>query len=86
MRDVARMTRRELEELFTLTADKMKLSPAIIEKDFWVCWMLDYPWRHGRLRQIMWSGLTRQTGIRGFSVTQTRRFTLLSLNARSGRR
>ena len=34
MRDVARMTRSELEELFMLTADKMKLSPAIIEKDF----------------------------------------------------
>ena len=59
MRDVARMTRRELEELFTLTADKMKLSPAIIEKDFWVCWMLDYlfgrsPWT----RQLAFKGGT----------------------------
>ena len=41
MRDVARMANSELAELFLLTADKMKLSPAIVEKDFWVCWMLD---------------------------------------------
>ena len=59
MRDVARMTRRELEEMFALTADKMKLSPAIIEKDFWVCWMLDYlfgrsPWT----RQLAFKGGT----------------------------
>ena len=57
MRDVARMTRSELEELFMLMADKMKLSPAIIEKDFWVCWMLDYlfgrsPWT----RQLAFKG------------------------------
>lgn len=59
MRNVARLSRRELEELFTLTADKMKLSPAIVEKDFWVCWMLDYlfgrsPWT----RQLAFKGGT----------------------------
>ena len=59
MRNVARLSRRELEELFTLTADKMKLSPAIAEKDFWVCWMLDYlfgrsPWT----RQLAFKGGT----------------------------
>ena len=42
MRGVAKFDSVQLSELFVLTADKMKLSPAIIEKDFWVCWMLDY--------------------------------------------
>lgn len=27
-------------ELITQTAAKMDMSPAAIEKDFWVCWML----------------------------------------------
>lgn len=42
MRGVAKFNSVQLSELFVLTSDKMKLSPAIIEKDFWVCWMLDY--------------------------------------------
>ena len=59
MREVARLTKGELDELFTLTANKMKLSPAIVEKDFWVCWMLDYlfgrsPWK----RQLAFKGGT----------------------------
>ena len=28
--------------LFTNTSDKTGLRPAIIEKDFWVCYVLDY--------------------------------------------
>ena len=46
MRGVAKSNSVQLSELFVLTADKMKLSPAIIEKDFWVCWMLDYLFFH----------------------------------------
>ena len=50
MDEVAKLRESERAELFRLTADKMKLSPAIVEKDFWVCWMLDYlfarsPWK-----------------------------------------
>ena len=29
-------------ELFRNTADKMGLNDAIVEKDFWVCFTLDY--------------------------------------------
>ena len=41
MDEVAKLRESERAELFRLTADKMKLSPAIVEKDFWVCWMLE---------------------------------------------
>lgn len=42
MDKIAKLSNRELEELFRNTAKKVKMSPAIIEKDFWVCYMLDY--------------------------------------------
>lgn len=31
----------KLKELFALTAHQMSMSPGIVEKDFWVVWMLD---------------------------------------------
>ena len=51
MRNVARESVENLKALFTNAAKKTGLSPAIIEKDFWVCWLLDYlfhrsPWKH----------------------------------------
>lgn len=59
MDQVARLSEFNLNELFLQTADKMKLSPAIVEKDFWVCWMLDYlfsrsPWK----KQLAFKGGT----------------------------
>lgn len=42
MYKIARLSNKELEELFRNTAKKMKMPPAIIEKDFWVCYMLEY--------------------------------------------
>jgi hypothetical protein len=42
MRNVATLQSKDREALFRNTADKMGLNAAIIEKDFWVCWMLDY--------------------------------------------
>lgn len=50
MRSVARENSGNLEVLFSNTATKVGLSPAIVEKDFWVCWLLDYlfarsPWK-----------------------------------------
>lgn len=30
------------EELFMATSQQTKLIPAIVEKDFWICWMLGY--------------------------------------------
>ena len=42
MRKIATISARDREALFRNTAAKMGMSEAIIEKDFWVCYMLDY--------------------------------------------
>ncbi len=50
MRDVAKSTERDRRDLFRAAAQKMGVHEAIVEKDFWVCWILDYlfqdsPWQ-----------------------------------------
>ena len=50
MKKVARLSDIDRWELFRNTADKMGLNDAIVEKDFWVCYTLDYlfhssPWK-----------------------------------------
>lgn len=42
MRKIAKLNKKERKALFQNTAAKMGLTNAIIEKDFWVCFMLDY--------------------------------------------
>lgn len=42
MKKIAVIEASEREALFSNTAAKMKISEAVIEKDFWVCYMLDY--------------------------------------------
>lgn len=42
MRKIAKLPAKDREALFRNTATKMGMNEAIIEKDFWVCWMLDY--------------------------------------------
>jgi hypothetical protein len=42
MRNIATIPARDREALFRNTDAKMGMSEAIIEKDFWVCYMLDY--------------------------------------------
>lgn len=42
MRRIATISEEDRQALFHNTAAKMGLPDAIIEKDFWVCWMLDY--------------------------------------------
>jgi hypothetical protein len=42
MNRIAKLDRREREELFLATAYDIKLPEAMTEKDFWVCWTLDY--------------------------------------------
>ena len=59
MRNVARESDANLQALFTNTSAKSGLSPAVIEKDFWVCWLLDYlfdrsPWK----KQLAFKGGT----------------------------
>ncbi len=50
MKNAARLSDNDKRILFRNTADKMGLSDAIVEKDFWVCFTLDYlfhrsPWK-----------------------------------------
>ena len=50
MTNIARLSDEERRELFRNTADKTGLNDAIVEKDFWVCFTLDYlfhrsPWK-----------------------------------------
>ena len=40
METVTILTTAERKELFAETATKKNISPAIVEKDFWVCWVL----------------------------------------------
>ena len=42
MRKIAALGPNERRDLFTNTAGKMGLTIAIVEKDFWVYWTLDY--------------------------------------------
>ena len=42
MRRIAKLPAKDREALFRNTAIKMGMTEAVIEKDFWVCWMLDY--------------------------------------------
>lgn len=42
MRSIAKLPEQDRSDLFRNTADKMGLSDAIVEKDFWVCFLLDY--------------------------------------------
>lgn len=51
MREVARQNPGDLRALFANVSAKTGLSAAIVEKDFWVCWLLDglfgrSPWRN----------------------------------------
>ena len=50
MNSVAKNPDDDLKVLFSQVSVRCGLSPAIVEKDFWVCWMLDYlftrsPWK-----------------------------------------
>jgi hypothetical protein len=42
MREMARRSEKDRRDLFRAAAQKMRVHEAIVEKDFWVCWMLDY--------------------------------------------
>lgn len=42
MKNVALLNEKDLKALFHNTAARMGMTDAIVEKDFWVCYMLDY--------------------------------------------
>ena len=49
MKTVARLSAEDRSDLFRNTANRMQMSDAIVEKDFWVCFTLDY---HGNIRFV----------------------------------
>ncbi|MHB8252735.1 MAG: nucleotidyl transferase AbiEii/AbiGii toxin family protein [Acidiferrobacter sp.] len=59
MESVARLSSVERRELFVETAALTHMSPAIVEKDFWVCWTLGRLFAHPDLsRLLMFKGGT----------------------------
>lgn len=53
MDKVAALSDKQRNELFTETAAAMKTVPAIIEKDFWVVWVLDKIFGHDHLKRVL---------------------------------
>ncbi|MDO5116587.1 MAG: nucleotidyl transferase AbiEii/AbiGii toxin family protein [Synergistaceae bacterium] len=53
MRNVARLSNNDRKELFRNTADRMGLNDAIVEKDFWVCFMLDYLFHRSQWKDVI---------------------------------
>jgi len=49
----AQLTDAERKELFAESANIKGISPAIIEKDFWVCWTLKRIFEHPALSQLL---------------------------------
>lgn len=59
MESVARLSSTERRELFAETAVRKGMTPAIVEKDFWVCWTLGRLFVHPDLsRLLMFKGGT----------------------------
>jgi len=53
MISVSRLDINERRILFTNTADKKRLHPAIVEKDFWVCYALDYLFHRSEWKEAL---------------------------------
>jgi hypothetical protein len=59
MRDAALLPDADRGELFRATSQRMRVHEAIIEKDFWVCWVLDALFSHERWKeQLVFKGGT----------------------------
>ena len=59
MDSVARLSPAKRRDLFSETAARMNMTPAIAEKDFWVCWTLSKLFAHPDLsRLLMFKGGT----------------------------
>lgn len=59
MESFARLSSSERRELFAETAARKGMTPAIVEKDFWVCWTLGRLFAHPELsRLLMFKGGT----------------------------
>ena len=53
MESVARLSPAQRRELFAETAARKGMTPAIVEKDFWVCWTLGRLFAHAELARLL---------------------------------
>jgi len=53
MQDVARLPEKDRKDLFRETSQSMGIRESIIEKDFWVCWVLDYLFQDSRWKDTL---------------------------------
>lgn len=53
MDNVARLSQEERNQVFLETAAQMGTTPAIVEKDFWVCYVLERIFKSEKLRSIL---------------------------------
>ncbi|MCX6835582.1 MAG: nucleotidyl transferase AbiEii/AbiGii toxin family protein [candidate division Zixibacteria bacterium] len=59
VRDFAKRPDNDRRDLFMATAEAMKVHQAIVEKDFWVCWILDYLFQESQWKdKIIFKGGT----------------------------
>jgi hypothetical protein len=67
MNRVAALSRKDRNELFTVTAEKRGMGTiAIVEKDFWVCWTLKHLFEHPELsKQLVFKGGTSLSKVYG---------------------
>lgn len=50
MREFATLPQKDRADAFIVAAQRRGMNPAIIEKDFWVCWTLDYLFRESAFK------------------------------------
>ncbi len=54
MNRVAALPDRDRNELFALTAERLGMgAPAVVEKDFWVCWTLKHLFEHPEISKLL---------------------------------
>ena len=53
MYKVAHLSQKDRSDLFAETANAMRTTPAIVEKDFWVVWVLSRVFANAELAKIL---------------------------------
>jgi predicted nucleotidyltransferase component of viral defense system len=53
MRSFATLAKDERAQIITNAAQAKGMAPAIVEKDFWVCWTLDYLFARSRFGDLL---------------------------------
>ncbi|WP_437191110.1 efflux RND transporter permease subunit [Planctomicrobium sp. SH527] len=79
MDDIARLPIADRTDLFTETARQRGLTPAIIEKDFWVCWTLKR--LYAMFRLFMLVGIVKKNGVLQIDKTNELRSTGMDRDA-----